>query len=54
MDNGKVNVAVVGWIKRIGRKARRSINHALSAVADEAIEGESGNWLEVWERLQQR
>lgn len=47
-------VAVVGWIKRIGRKARRSINHALSAVADEAIDGESGNWLEVWERLQQR
>ena len=47
-------VAVVGWIKRVGRKARRSINRALSAVADEAPDGESHNWLEVWERLQQR
>lgn len=47
-------VAVVGWIKRIGRKARHSINRALSAVADEATDGESRSWLEVWERLQQR
>jgi hypothetical protein len=47
-------VAVVGWIKRIGRNARRSINRALSAVADKAGNGESSNWLEVWERLQQR
>lgn len=45
--------AVVGWIKRIGRKARRSINRALSAVADDA-NGDPDSWLEVWERLQQR
>jgi hypothetical protein len=46
--------AVVGWIKRIGRKARRSINRALSAVADESAGGDPKSWLEVWERLQQR
>lgn len=47
-------VAVVGWIKRLGRKARRSINRALSAVADGDTEGEPISWLDVWERLQRR
>lgn len=47
-------VAVVGWIKRIGRKARRSVNRALSAITDDGTSDEPHNWLEVWERLQQR
>lgn len=47
-------VAVVGWIKRIGRQARRSVNRALSAVTDDGTSDEPRNWLEVWERLQQR
>jgi len=48
--------AVVGWIKRIGRKARRSINRALNAVADADQDGDGtpDSWLDVWERLQQR
>ncbi len=47
-------VAVVGWIKRIGRKARHSVNRALSAIADDGTSDEPNSWLEVWERLQQR
>ncbi len=47
-------VAVVGWIKRLGRKARRSVNRALSAIADDGSHDEPHSWLEVWERLQQR
>jgi hypothetical protein len=46
-------VAVVGWIKRLGRKARRSINRALGAMADDG-DGASDKWLEVWERRQGR
>jgi hypothetical protein len=48
--------AVVGWIKRIGRKARRSVNRALSAVAEADRDGDGApdSWLEVWERLQQK
>ena len=48
--------AVVGWIKRIGRKARRSVNRALSAVAEADRDGDGSpdSWLDVWERLQQR
>jgi len=46
-------VAVVGWIKRLGRKARRSINRALSAVADEIGNGEMDSWLDVWEGLRE-
>jgi hypothetical protein len=47
-------VAVVGWIKRIGRNARRSINRALGAIADEGASEEPGSWLEMWENLQRR
>jgi hypothetical protein len=47
-------VAVVGWIKRIGRKARHSINRALSTIADDGTSDEPHSWLDVWERLQQR
>ncbi|MCP3976061.1 MAG: hypothetical protein GY720_16395 [bacterium] len=45
---------VVGWIKRIGRKARRSINRTLGALADDGSTEVSRTWLDVWERLQQR
>lgn len=46
--------AVVGWVRRIGRKARRRINRALGAIADDNAPDDSESWLEVWERLQKR
>jgi hypothetical protein len=46
--------AVVGWVKRIGRRARRSINRALGAMAGHEQGSEPRTWLEVWEQLQQR
>lgn len=42
-------VAVVGWLKRIGRGARRSINRALRAAAGEHDPGPVRTWLDVWE-----
>jgi hypothetical protein len=44
--------AVVGWVKRLGRKARRSINRALDAISHDAGSGEPRTWLDVWERSQ--
>lgn len=41
-------VGVISWVKRVGRKVRRSINGALNALLDE--EGEAESWLDVWER----
>lgn len=45
-------VAVVGWLKRIGRSARRSINRALRAAAGEREPGPTHTWLDVWEDTQ--
>ncbi len=43
-------VAAVGWVKRMARKARRSINRALNAVIDQ--DGDPpDDWLELWERM---
>jgi hypothetical protein len=42
-------VAVVSWLKRIGRSARRSINQALRAAAGERNSGSARTWLDVWE-----
>ena len=44
---------VVGWVKRIGRKARRSVNRALASITDDD-DDPPDNWLELWERLQDR
>ena len=41
-------VAVVGSLKRIGRRARRSINRALQAASG-GDEGSPQSWLDVWE-----
>jgi hypothetical protein len=43
-------VAVVGWLKRLGRKARRGINRALNALSDNDTTSDPRSWLEVWER----
>ncbi len=45
-------IAVVGWLKRIGRSARRSINRALHAAAGERTAGSARTWLDVWEDAQ--
>jgi hypothetical protein len=45
-------VAVVGWLKRIGRSARRSINRALQAAAGDRNPQAPGSWLDVWEETQ--
>ena len=46
--------AVVGWVKRLARKARRSINRALSALTDDQRGDEPKDWLELWERTRNR
>lgn len=43
-------VVAVGWVRRMARKARRSINRALNAVID--TKGDPPReWLDVWEKL---
>ena len=41
--------AVVGWVRRIGRKVRRAVNQALNSVLDDQLD-EPKSWLELWER----
>ena len=41
-------VGVFAWVKRLGRRIRRSINTALNGLLDEP--GEPDSWLDVWER----
>jgi hypothetical protein len=41
-------VSVVGWAKRIVRRARRRVNKALGSLVDDA--GGASGWLELWER----
>lgn len=41
-------VGVFAWIKRLGRRIRRSINSALNELLDSGDEPDS--WLDVWER----
>jgi hypothetical protein len=41
--------AVVGWVRRIGRKVRRTVNQALNSILDDQVE-EPKSWLELWER----
>ena len=45
-------VAVVGWLRRIGRSARRSINRALRAAAGDRHPQAPRSWLDVWEETQ--
>ena len=40
---------IVGWLKRIGRRARRTINQTLNAMVDETGDTPK-DWLSVWER----
>lgn len=40
-------VSVVGWAKRIARRARRRVNKALGSLVEA---GEESTWLELWER----
>lgn len=41
-------VGVFAWVKRLGRRIRRSINAVLGSLLDE--DGEPGSWLDLWER----
>jgi hypothetical protein len=41
-------VSLVGWAKRIARRARRSVNKALGSLVEDG--GEGSTWLELWER----
>lgn len=41
---------VVSWVRRIGRRARRAINRALSGLVDAEAEP-AQDWLELWERV---
>ncbi len=43
-------VTVGSWIKRVARKARRTVNHVLGAFADEVTQS-NPEWLDIWERL---
>jgi len=45
-------VTVVGWLKRVARKARRGINRALNSLVDDGNDDPPQDWLTLWERLQ--
>ena len=47
---------VVGFLRRIARKARRTINRTLSQLTADggALDDLADDWLELFERLQQR
>ena len=41
-------LGIFAWVKRLGRRVRRSVNSALNMLLDEG--GEPDSWLDVWER----
>jgi hypothetical protein len=45
-------VTVVGWVKRVARRARRGINRALNSLVDDGNNEPPEDWLTLWERLQ--
>lgn len=40
---------VASWVKRVARKARRTVNHVLGAFVDD--DEVTDDWLDIWERL---
>jgi hypothetical protein len=45
-------VGVVAWVKRLGRRVRRTVNRALADLLDD--DRPADNWLDVWERSTRR
>ncbi|MBT8201836.1 MAG: hypothetical protein HKN74_00725 [Acidimicrobiia bacterium] len=41
-------VGIFGWVKRLGKRVRRSVNAVLGSLLDEG--DEPGSWLDLWER----
>jgi hypothetical protein len=45
-------VTVVGWLKRVAKRARKGVNRALESLVDDDDAEAVEDWLELWEKIQ--